>query len=258
MLGKMVGRVAEAEQRDASFDRGRHTTGNTSVPPPPLLAPPPTKLFLADENGVSGVSPPATVEAAAIMSPTSTLQAAAAASPTSPPTAAVFARHGASSSSSSSSGSGDRQRNSSKSRSHYHHHRPAWEAARHTGVGLAGALNAVDNAAVPPAATVLTGRSAASAAAERSARSSLMMMSPREMEASEGYTRVVDRGGPSPRTTHIFDGCGDEGGGGFLRWCHGCSKDLGQGKDIFMYRGEMAFCSHECRYREMLLFGEES
>ncbi|CAN6293530.1 unnamed protein product [Urochloa humidicola] len=257
MLGKMVGRVAEAEQRDASFDRGRRTTGNTSVPPPPLLAPPP-KLFLADESGVSGVSPPAPVEAAAIMSPTSTLQAAAAASPTSPP-AAVFARHGASSSS-SSGGRDDRQRNSSKSRSHHHHHRPAWEAARHTGVGLAGALNG-DAAA----ATVLTGQSFRSAAFDgadgSAARSSLLMMSPREMEASEGYTRVIARGGPSTRTTHIFDGrvvaVDGEDGGGFLRWCHGCSKDLGQGKDI-MYRGEMAFCSHECRYREMLLFGEES
>ncbi|CAN6283264.1 unnamed protein product [Urochloa humidicola] len=259
MLGKMVGRVAEAEQRDASFDRGRRTTGNTSVPPPPLLAPPP-KLFLADESGVSGVSPPAPVEAAAIMSPTSTLQAAAAASPTSPPPAAVFARHGASSSS-SSGGRDDRQRNSSKSRSHHHHHRPAWEAARHTGVGLAGVLNG-DAAA----ATVLTGQSFRSAAFDgadgSAARSSLLMMSPREMEASEGYTRVIARGGPSTRTTHIFDGrvvaVDGEDGGGFLRWCHGCSKDLGQGKDIFMYRGEMAFCSHECRYREMLLFGEES
>ncbi|CAN6299397.1 unnamed protein product [Urochloa humidicola] len=237
MLGRMAGGVAE--QRDVSFDRSRHTGTVAGVSPSPLPAPPP-KLFLADESGVSGLSPPAPAEAA-IVSPTSTLQAAAAGSPASPPAAAApFARHGAN----SSSVGGDRRR------------RPAWEAARHAGVGLAGALNGGDAGAVPPAATVLTGRGF------RSPAPSLMMMSPREMEASEGYTRVVARGGPSPRTTHIFDGrvvaVDGEDGGGFLRWCHGCSKDLGEGKDIFMYRGEMAFCSHECRYREMLLFGDES
>lgn len=102
-------------------------------------------------------------------------------------------------------------------------------------------------------------------------------MSPREMmeEMSEDYTCVIARGA-NPRTTHIFDnrvvessgdgeyfppelwppsaaGKGDDDGDGdFLRYCHGCSKDLGLGKDIFMYRGEKAFCSHECRYHEML------
>ncbi|CAL4933486.1 unnamed protein product [Urochloa decumbens] len=239
MLGRMAAGVTE--RRDASFDR----TGTAAVSPSPLPAPPP-KLLLADDSGVvvSGVSPPPVpvpVEAA-VVSPTSTLQAAASSSPTPPVAAAVpfFSRHGASS---SSSRGGDRR---CKSRSH---HRPAWEAAGHPGLGLAGALNG--DAAAPPAAMVLTGRSLVS--------------------SSEGYTRVIDRGGPSPRTTHIFDGrivavdgCGwvlaggGDDGDEFLRWCHGCSKDLGQGKDIFMYRGEMAFCSHECRYREMLLFGDES
>ncbi|CAI9774337.1 unnamed protein product [Fraxinus pennsylvanica] len=33
------------------------------------------------------------------------------------------------------------------------------------------------------------------------------------------------------------------------------SNNLGQGKDIYMYRGEKAFCSHECRCQEM--FSEE-
>ncbi|TQD89102.1 hypothetical protein C1H46_025329 [Malus baccata] len=39
----------------------------------------------------------------------------------------------------------------------------------------------------------------------------------------------------------------------FLSFCDNCKKNLGQGKDIFMYRGEKAFCSRECRYQEMLL-----
>ncbi|RLN40932.1 uncharacterized protein C2845_PM01G42150 [Panicum miliaceum] len=246
---------AVAERRDASFDR----TGTAVSAACPLL-------YVAD-GGVSGGSPPVVVAEADIRSPTSTLQAVVG-SPTSPAaTAAPFSRHGASSSSSPN------HRCKGKSRSRSHH--PAWEAARPTGLGLAGALNGGD--AVPPAATVLTGQSfrsagPASAAADcvRVARSTCpqgrrCLMSPREMEASEDYTCVIARGGPSPRTTHIFDdGCGGfpvgagGEGGGFLRWCHGCAKDLGQGKDIFMYRGEMAFCSHECRYREMLLFDEES
>ena len=249
MLGRMAA-GAVTERRDASLDR----TGTAVSAASPLLAPPPPKLFLAD-GGVSGGSSPVAAEAG-IMSPTSTLHLqAAVGSPTSPAaTAAPFSRHGVPSSSSG----GDNHRCKNKSRRQGH--RPAWEPARPTGLGLAGALNGGD--AVPPAATVLTGRSfrsaspASTAAADRVARSTSpqgrrrLMMSPGEMEASEGYTRVIARGGPNLRTTHIFDGrivvdaCGgfpvavgaSGEGDGFLRWCHGCSKDLGQGKDIFIYR----------------------
>ncbi|KAF8722852.1 hypothetical protein HU200_021983 [Digitaria exilis] len=238
----MAGGVTE--QRDASFDRRRHT--GTAAP---LLAPPKLFLAVADNTGVSGGSVgPVT------MSPTSTLQAVTAGSPKSPAaTAASFSRHGASSSSSSSGGDNLHRRRS---------HRPAWEweAVRPAGLGLAGALNGYD----PPAAAVQRGRQSFQVAAGDSSSSSPRgrLLSPWEMmEASEDYARVIDRGGKNTRTTHIFDssrvvvdGCG---GAGFLRWCHGCSKDLAQGKDIFMYRGEMAFCSHECRYREMLLLDEE-
>ncbi|XP_019192871.1 PREDICTED: uncharacterized protein LOC109187199 [Ipomoea nil] len=38
----------------------------------------------------------------------------------------------------------------------------------------------------------------------------------------------------------------------FLSSCHMCRKNL-HGKDIFMYRGEMSFCSTECRYRQMVI-----
>ncbi|KAE9587662.1 hypothetical protein Lal_00021935 [Lupinus albus] len=38
----------------------------------------------------------------------------------------------------------------------------------------------------------------------------------------------------------------------FLRSCHLCRKKL-HGKDIYIYRGEKAFCSMECRSREIMM-----
>ncbi|XP_008778118.1 FCS-Like Zinc finger 8-like [Phoenix dactylifera] len=91
-----------------------------------------------------------------------------------------------------------------------------------------------------------------------------------EMELSEDYTCVISHG-PNPKTTHIFDNYIVEESSGdaraaskdnrftgyhsndFLSFCYACKKDLGEGEDIFMYRGEKAFCSNECRYQEMLL-----
>ncbi|KAI4317860.1 hypothetical protein L6164_025691 [Bauhinia variegata] len=102
-----------------------------------------------------------------------------------------------------------------------------------------------------------------------------------EMELSEDYTRVISHG-PNPRTTHIFDNCVIESScfesfdagfssasspkengfvsdhtsypsESFLSCCFYCKRSLGQGKDIYMYRGERAFCSRECRYQGMLL-----
>ncbi|KAI3980945.1 hypothetical protein MKX01_025510 [Papaver californicum] len=105
-------------------------------------------------------------------------------------------------------------------------------------------------------------------------------LSASEMELSEDYTCVIAHG-PNPKTTHIFDDCIVENCCGsivgfsssfkkqngfssvnsptyssaqnFLSFCYNCKKSLGQGNDIFMYRGEKAFCSHECRYQEMVL-----
>ncbi|KAK3149778.1 hypothetical protein QOZ80_3AG0222590 [Eleusine coracana subsp. coracana] len=99
-------------------------------------------------------------------------------------------------------------------------------------------------------------------------------VSPVEMAMSEDYTCVISRG-PNPRTRHIFDDCivescgdvlvdkvdkeadavDDDGSAvasGFLTSCHACNKQLGRGSDIFIYRGDKAFCSSECRYQEML------
>ncbi|TKY51173.1 hypothetical protein E2542_SST22683 [Spatholobus suberectus] len=102
-------------------------------------------------------------------------------------------------------------------------------------------------------------------------------LSASEMELSEDYTRVISHG-PNPRTTHIFDNCiiesscfelgcpassAKENGcfpdrtsyhsRSFLSVCFHCKRNLGPGKDIYMYRGERAFCSNECRYQGMLL-----
>ncbi|KAJ8459183.1 hypothetical protein OPV22_032109 [Ensete ventricosum] len=37
----------------------------------------------------------------------------------------------------------------------------------------------------------------------------------------------------------------------FLRACGLCKRSLGPGRDTFMYRGDIAFCSHECRQQQM-------
>lgn len=85
-------------------------------------------------------------------------------------------------------------------------------------------------------------------------------LSASEMELSEDYTCVISYG-PNPRTTHIFDDCIVESCCGvvkfsesrkesglfstrslsypsesFLSFCYSCKKNLGQGKDIYMYR----------------------
>ncbi|XP_068651868.1 FCS-Like Zinc finger 8-like isoform X2 [Aristolochia californica] len=103
-------------------------------------------------------------------------------------------------------------------------------------------------------------------------------LSASEIELSEDYTRVISHG-PNPKTTHIFGDCileshaselsdlNKEGWGigspcfaddpsfpadDFLSYCFSCKKKLEEGKDIFMYRGEKAFCSCSCRMQEIL------
>ncbi|XP_027096339.1 FCS-Like Zinc finger 8 [Coffea arabica] len=93
-----------------------------------------------------------------------------------------------------------------------------------------------------------------------------------EMELSEDYTCVITHG-PSPKTTHIFHDCVlenccgvvklsdlEKDGGlltddptsvpfNFLRDCNSCKDNLGDGKDIFMYRSEKGDCCHEMKRR---------
>ncbi|XP_060211350.1 FCS-Like Zinc finger 14-like [Lycium barbarum] len=38
----------------------------------------------------------------------------------------------------------------------------------------------------------------------------------------------------------------------FLNTCSFCQKQL-QGLDIFIYRGEKAFCSSECRFKQIMI-----
>ncbi|GAV76006.1 DUF581 domain-containing protein [Cephalotus follicularis] len=106
-------------------------------------------------------------------------------------------------------------------------------------------------------------------------------LSASEIELSEDYTRVISHG-PNPKTTHIFGDCilkchsGDSSNYGknegnefelspsdtssaslnpsddFLSFCYSCSKKL-EGKDIYIYRGEKAFCSLNCRSHEILI-----
>ncbi|XP_041018772.1 FCS-Like Zinc finger 8-like isoform X2 [Juglans microcarpa x Juglans regia] len=93
-------------------------------------------------------------------------------------------------------------------------------------------------------------------------------LSVREMELSEDYTCVISHG-PIPRTTRIFNNCIVEtyyslpgehksSSENFLSFCYTCKKNLEQTEDIYIYRGEKAFCSHDCRYQEMLLDGLEN
>ncbi|XP_010931679.2 uncharacterized protein [Elaeis guineensis] len=43
----------------------------------------------------------------------------------------------------------------------------------------------------------------------------------------------------------------------FLEFCYLCRKRLQEGKDIYMYRGDRAFCSVECRCKQIFM-DEES
>lgn len=96
-----------------------------------------------------------------------------------------------------------------------------------------------------------------------------------EMELSEEYTCVISHG-PNTKTTHIFNNCivvetycslpnqiqnshhSAAASANFLSFCYTCKKHLDQTKDIFIYRGEKAFCSRECRHQEMTLDEIES
>nr|CAD1833936.1 unnamed protein product [Ananas comosus var. bracteatus] len=65
-----------------------------------------------------------------------------------------------------------------------------------------------------------------------------------EITQSEEYTCVISRG-PDPKTTHIFA----------IVVCCSCNEKLSEGKDIYIYLGEKAFCSPECR--EIFIMEEE-
>ncbi|CAH2036616.1 unnamed protein product [Thlaspi arvense] len=39
----------------------------------------------------------------------------------------------------------------------------------------------------------------------------------------------------------------------FLKTCHLCLKQLREDKDVYMYRGDLGFCSRECRESQILI-----
>ncbi|KAF8652964.1 hypothetical protein HU200_062395 [Digitaria exilis] len=39
----------------------------------------------------------------------------------------------------------------------------------------------------------------------------------------------------------------------FLQRCFLCHRELAEGRDIYMYRGDRAFCSEECRRRQIFM-----
>ncbi|CAN6461197.1 unnamed protein product [Victoria cruziana] len=44
-----------------------------------------------------------------------------------------------------------------------------------------------------------------------------------------------------------------EGRVSFLKACHLCRRPLGEGDDIYMYKGDTPFCSEECRQEQIEL-----
>ncbi|XP_039052453.1 FCS-Like Zinc finger 8-like [Hibiscus syriacus] len=116
---------------------------------------------------------------------------------------------------------------------------------------------------------------------------SLVSLPAHEIELSEDYTCIISHG-PNPKTTHAFGDCilechnneltifdrkiepctkvATPGNGEktlalypsdeYLSFCYTCNKKLGKDEDIYMYRGEKAFCSLDCRSQEIFA-GEE-
>ncbi|KAI9110315.1 hypothetical protein K1719_018757 [Acacia pycnantha] len=109
-------------------------------------------------------------------------------------------------------------------------------------------------------------------------------LSAREIELSEDYTCIISHG-PNPKRTHIFGDCilechktdstqfsqkeepemrfykistlSQESANPYpsdnaLSFCYSCKKKLEEGKDVYIYRGEKAFCSFDCRSEEIL------
>lgn len=106
-------------------------------------------------------------------------------------------------------------------------------------------------------------------------------LSAKQIELSEDYTCIISHG-PNPRTTHIFGDCilechtselcnfGKEVEQGvessllakgpddstsypnneFLSFCYSCKKKLEKDDEIYVYSGEKAFCSFDCRDAE--------
>ncbi|KAJ8468094.1 hypothetical protein OPV22_030646 [Ensete ventricosum] len=58
-------------------------------------------------------------------------------------------------------------------------------------------------------------------------------------------------GSRSPKARFFYDGLDDYEPHHFLDSCFLCGKPLAGNRDIFMYRGDMPFCSEECRQEQI-------
>ncbi|CAA3025059.1 Hypothetical predicted protein [Olea europaea subsp. europaea] len=106
-------------------------------------------------------------------------------------------------------------------------------------------------------------------------KKSTKQLSLKDMKLSEDYTCVITHG-PNPKTTHIFDNCIVESCCGvvkfsenktkdefsrnnssfpsmdFLSSCYNCKDDLGQGKDIYMYRLVQFSCHFKVQFYHLI------
>ncbi|XP_043721669.1 FCS-Like Zinc finger 6-like [Telopea speciosissima] len=70
---------------------------------------------------------------------------------------------------------------------------------------------------------------------------------------SDGFDYRLMAATISPRTTHKRNSSNFIETPHFLRACNLCKRRLGPGRDIYMYRGDSAFCSLECRQQQINL-----
>nr|ADE77804.1 unknown [Picea sitchensis] len=100
-------------------------------------------------------------------------------------------------------------------------------------------------------------RSPPGAAPMRRTSSTALLDSPIDMEHNEKqkkYKQPPEDGGASRKAAavtshvHVFPEAAH-----FLQACCLCKRRLGPGTDIYMYRGDSAFCSAECRHEQIVI-----
>ncbi|KAK8279315.1 hypothetical protein V6Z12_D09G102300 [Gossypium hirsutum] len=80
-------------------------------------------------------------------------------------------------------------------------------------------------------------------------------LSTHEIELSEDYTCIISHAEQVPRFGKNTEPSTAYPSDEFLSFCYSCKKKFEKEDDIYMYRGEKAFCSTDCRSEE--IFAEE-
>ncbi|CAL9750293.1 unnamed protein product [Musa acuminata subsp. burmannicoides] len=79
-----------------------------------------------------------------------------------------------------------------------------------------------------------------------------------EQRAFPKYTRIVSKTSVLKNSSPFSAApTSSTQGSTFLEYCSLCRRKLQEGQDIYMYRGDRAFCSEECRCRQIFM-DEES